>query len=378
MSNLRRQIAWLALAAVLCIAAVLWSGCAKDTEQVAPSRAAAGKVIVDQDGAVHLPPMFLPFSSFASPEAKAEFLKFVAFYGESFPNAASITEQRRMEYEHLQPTIKHVTDLYFVDSVPTTIAGVYTDVITPKAGIASRNKNRVLINLHGGGFVTGARVYGPLESIPVAGHGKIKVVTVDYRQGPENKFPAASQDVAAVYKELLKTYKPKNIGIYGCSAGGVLTAEATAWIAKENLPTPGAIGIFCGSAAGWSGGDSGTLGLPIEGVTPKPEYSAPPHPSISNAAYFSDADFHDPLVEPIRSTAVLSKFPPTLIVTSTRDVALSPAVYTHTQLVKLGVETELHVWEGMLHGFFTYAPDLPETKEVIDVITRFFDKHLGV
>jgi epsilon-lactone hydrolase len=115
----------------------------------------------------------------------------------------------------------------------------------------------------------------------------------------------------------------------------------------------------------------------VEGITPSPEDSAPPHPSISNVAYFSDADFNDPLVEPIRSTAVLAKFPSTLIITSTRDVALRPAVYTHTQLVKLGVDAELHVWEGMLHGFFTYQPDLPETKEVVDVITKFFDKRLG-
>jgi acetyl esterase/lipase len=225
--------------------------------------------------------------------------------------------------------------------------------------------------------MTGAGVFGPLESIPVAGIGKFKVITVDYRQGPEHKFPSASEDVAAVYKALLQTYKPKNIGIYGCSAGGVLTAEATAWIAKEKLPAPGAIGIFCGSAAGWSDGDSGTLGLPLEGLTPYPEYSKPPHASVGNVAYFSDADFNDPLVQPIRSAAILAKFPPTLIITSTRDGALSGAVYTHTQLVKLGVDAELHVWEGMLHGFFTYEPDIPETKEVWNVVTKFFEKHLG-
>ena len=158
---------------------------------------------------------------------------------------------------------------------------------------------------------------------------------------------------------------------------GVLTGEATAWIAKENLPAPAAIGIFCGSAAGWIGGDYGTIGLPLEGVNSSPKYSAPPHPSVGNVAYFSDADFNDPLVEPIRSQAVLAKFPPTLIITSTRDTALSAAVYSHTQLVKLGVDAELHVWEGMLHGFFTYQPDVPESKEVWDVVTKFFDNHLG-
>ena len=62
-------------------------------------------------------------------------------------------------------------------------------------------------------MVAGFPVAGPacaeLESIPISALMKIKVVTVDYREGPENKFPSASEDVASVYRELLKTYKPQ-------------------------------------------------------------------------------------------------------------------------------------------------------------------------
>jgi monoterpene epsilon-lactone hydrolase len=366
MNNLGLSILSPAIAAILGVSPG-WS-----QDQKAP----AAKVTVDQNAAVHLPPLVVPFSTFASPEAKVPFLANGKFQ-ETYAKAKTIAEQRQAFSDFMQPGLARTKVLYPADSVATTIAGVYTDVITPKGGIAARNRNRVLINLHGGGFMIGARIMGAMESMPVASLGKIKVVTVDYRQGPEHKFPAASEDVAAVYKELLKTYKPRNIGIYGCSAGGVLTAEATAWIANEKLPAPGAIGILCASAAGWSGGDSGHVALPLDGVMPSREDSGPPHPSVSNAAYFSDADFNDPLVEPIRSTAVLAKFPPTLIVTSTRDLAMSPAVYTHTQLVKLGVAAELHVWEGMVHGFFTTEPDLPETREVWDVVTKFFDQHLG-
>ena len=69
-------------------------------------------------------------------------------------------------------------------------------------------------------------------------------------------------------------------------------------------------------------------------------------------------------------------FPPTLIVTGTRSFELSNAVYTHTQLVKHGVDADLHVWEGMFHGFF-YNPDVPESRECYDVIVRFFAERLG-
>lgn len=73
----------------------------------------------------------------------------------------------------------------------------------------------------------------------------------------------------------------------------------------------------------------------------------------------------------------MTKFPPTLLITSTRDPAMSAVVYTHTQLVKLGVDAELHVWEGLLHGFFVTNPELPESREVWAVINKFFDERLG-
>ena len=82
-------------------------------------------------------------------------------------------------------------------------------------------------------------------------------------EGPDNKFPAASEDVASVYQELLKKYKPKNIGIYGCSAGGMQTAMSVAWFQKHSLPLPGAIGIFCASAGGIFGGDALYTAMPL-------------------------------------------------------------------------------------------------------------------
>src|SRR5258707_1314328 len=87
----------------------------------------------------------------------------------------------------------------------------------------------VLINVHGGGFICFAPPESHSESVPIASVGKIKIVSIDYRQAPEYTFPSASEDVEAVYRELLKTYKPGNIGIYGCSAGGALTAQSMAW-----------------------------------------------------------------------------------------------------------------------------------------------------
>ena len=93
--------------------------------------------------------------------------------------------------------------------------------------------------------------------------------------------------------------------------------------------------------------------------------------------YMKGTDYNDPLVAPVAFPDVLSSFPPTLVISGTRDIGLSEAIYTHTQLVKAGVQADLHVWEGMWHCFFHDA-DLPESREVYTVIESFFDKHLGV
>jgi acetyl esterase/lipase len=64
-----------------------------------------------------------------------------------------------------------------------------------------------------------------------------------------------------------------------------------------------------------------------------------------------------------------------LMITGTRGFELSGALYTHEQLVKAGVNTELHVWEGLFHAFF-YNTEVPESKDALNVIVKFFDRHL--
>lgn len=260
--------------------------------------------------------------------------------------------------------------LYPVEREDTKIASVHAYVYTPKAGISATNRSRVLIDLHGGGFSGCWPACAELESMPVAALGKIRVISLDYREGPEYKFPAASEDVAAVYKEILKDHTPENVGIYGCSAGGMLTAMSVAWFVEHHLPMPGAVGVF-GDAA-YTAGPLGEA----RGSSPPPPANTRPNRGRGGLGYLAGTDPRDPLVAPINSPAILAKFPPTLIITGTRGFEMSGAVYTHTQLVKQGVDAELHVWEGLFHGFF-YNPDVPESQDCYDVMVKFFNRHLG-
>lgn len=333
------------------------------------ANAPASTVKVDPDGTVHIPPQIVPLSSFLSPEARA-YVTYRLLHPDPAPDPDIAKERARID-AHLAPLIDKQKARYPVDIQPATIAGVPTLIIVPKAGIAPRNQHRVLINLHGGGFSVCAPTCGIIESIPIAGLGKIKVITVNYRQGPEFRFPAASEDVAKVYSELLKQYKPESIGIFGCSAGGMLTAESVAWFQTHHLPRPGAVGIFCASAGNF-GGDSEFTTPPLDGRMPPPPRAGD---ARMHLGYFSDANMHDPMVSPVESDEVLRQFPPTLIVSGTRAFDYSSGINTANQLTKLGVDAELHLWDGLFHGFF-YDPDVPESRETYDVTVKFFDKHL--
>jgi acetyl esterase/lipase len=331
---------------------------------------------VDKEGTTHLPPMSIPASSFMSTDARAKLIQH--FSRPAAPSAAppsgppDYAAMRADDERNNAPFVARAKLLYPVNIEEKVIGGVRTQVVTPQAGVAPENRDRVLINLHGGGFIWGEGNGARAESIPIAGLGRITVITVAYRMAPEFRFPAASEDVAAVYRELLKDHRAANIGIYGCSAGGTLAAEAVAWFEKEGLPVPGAIGTFCGSAAPLAG-DSSHLAQPLVGGQPLPGADSG---SMGGQLYFEGASAKDPLVLPINSPEVLRAFPPTLLVAGSRDFMASSLFATQAALADAGVDAELHVWDGMWHAFF-FDPDLPESQQVYRVVVSFFAKHLG-
>jgi acetyl esterase/lipase len=338
----------------------------------APAR---NPVVIDDDGTVHVPAEAVPMSGFLSPEAKA----YVTQHLKDMQNPQALQSENGVP-KFMKGYLERQRVLYPVDREDTKIAGVHAYVYTPKAGVLPANRNRVLINLHGGGFSGCWPACAELESIPIAALARIRVISLDYREGPQYKFPAASEDVAAAYREVLKDHAPQNVGIYGCSAGGMLTAMSVAWFVKHQLPNPAAVGIFCAGAGSPTGsgfgGDAAYTASALGEARPAPSAQSATQTGSGGLGYLAGTDPKDPLVAPVNSPEVLAKFPPTLIITGTRGFEMSGAIYTHGQLVKSGVEAELHVWDGLFHGFF-YNPDVPESRDCYDVIVKFFNQHLG-
>jgi acetyl esterase/lipase len=284
------------------------------------------------------------------------------------PNSKTTrTEILACEAQYYPPLIAEARKAYSVVMETKIIGGILTDVVTPAEGVPRKNADRVLINIHGGGFTHGHRFLGQLEAMPIAAIGKYKVIAVDYRLAPEHRFPAASIDVAAVYRELLQEYAPSNIGIYGCSAGGRITGQMIGWLEKQGLPRPGALAILCSPPSSF-GGDSNVIVAAMQGNAPRTRRF--------DVGYFKGVRPDDPMAFPGDFDQMLAKFPPSLLMTSTRDYSLGPMVTMHARLVRLGVPTELHVIEGLWHGDFIYVPNIAEARHAANAISLFFDRHL--
>jgi epsilon-lactone hydrolase len=316
----------------------------------------------DPDGTAHITRV-VPMPATVSPEAQ-QWLKEIEHEA---PQSKDLAEIRKGTDEWRKRDSTEALRIYPVKVEAKNIAGVGTDIITPLDPPESNNK-KVLINLHGGGFISDSGSL--IEGIPITYLTKTKVVSVYYRLAPENPFPAAVDDVVAVYKELLKTYQPRSIGIFGTSAGAILTGEVAVKLKQSGLPLPAALGMFSTLADFSRPSDSQQL-FALNGFSGNiaPETPDRPH----DERYVGKADPKDPVLSPL--FADLHGFPPCLLVTSTRDLLLSNTSIFHRALLRAGVNSQLVVFEALPHAFW-YHFQLPETKEALQIMASFFDERL--
>lgn len=262
-------------------------------------------------------------------------------------------------------------ELFTVDVKPETIAGVKTHIVTPKT-ILEKNRDRILVYVHGGGYILNGGEGSVPEAMAMAHYGQIHVISIDYRMLPDYPFPAGLEDVITVYKEVLKKYKPENIGIFGTSAGSGLTAAAMLKLRELNIPQPAVVGLGTPFIDITKTGDSYYTNEEID------NFLVTYNGLLKSIAklYAGAHDMKNPLISPIYGD--FSKgFPPTILTSGTRDLFLSNTVRTHQKLREAGVEAYLQVFEGCSHAFYLQVLDSPESKQAYQEMVRFFDKHLG-
>jgi epsilon-lactone hydrolase len=252
----------------------------------------------------------------------------------------------------------------------TIIGGVKAFILSPKE-ILPANRNRLLVHVHGGGYVYNPGEAGTGEATLMAAYGGFKVISIDYRMPPDDPYPAAMDDAMAVWKEAIKMQNPRNMAIFGTSTGGGMTLAMILRAKQEGLSLPAAIA----PGTPWSDltetGDTYKTNEWLDNVLVS--YSGYLHHAAE--LYANGHDLKDPQLSPIYGD--FTDFPPAILTSGTRDLFLSLTVLTHRKLRRAGVEAELQVFEGMSHAQYNFDPFAPETKEAFTEIARFFDKHLG-
>jgi len=317
---------------------------------------------IDAEGTAHVTRV-VPVPKTVSPQAQRR----LAIRVSDAPSKDTLAERRSKTDAWQARAGAEFRAIYPVNVSQEIIAGVPVKTITPLT-IPESKRARVLINVHGGGFNSDS---GSLtETVPIANLTQIKVIAVLYRLAPEHPFPAAVDDAVAIYKELLKTYQPEHIGLYGTSAGAILTAEVAAELRKLGLPLPAALGVFSGLGDFSQPGDSQAI-YSLNGFSGP---LTPPDHKPHDFPYVGSTDPKDPVLSPLYAN--LSGFPPTLFITSTRDALLSGTTILHRAFLRDGVDAQLVVFEALPHAFWNDA-HLPESKEADGIMAAFFDKHLG-
>jgi acetyl esterase/lipase len=265
--------------------------------------------------------------------------------------------------------VKPLAERFKVTIKEEKIAGVTVRRVTP-ANINPANKNRLFVHTHGGAYVVNNGRAGLTEAILVAHRAAIPVLSIDYRMPPEHPFPAAVEDVVAVWKSLLKKRDAKSMALGGTSAGGGLILAATHKFKELGLPLPGA--LFAGTP--WADltktGDSYFTNEGVDNVLVAYEGL------LEGAAklYAGDHELTDPLISPVYGD--FKGFPPTYLVSGTRDMFLSNTVRTHRKLRTAGVEADLNVYESFSHGDYLKVIDSPESQQVFAELGAFLLKYL--
>lgn len=224
---------------------------------------------------------------------------------------------------------------------------------------------RVILYLHGGGFVLGWHTSYRSMVSRLCRVCSARALAVDYRLAPEQPFPAALDDCVAAYRWLLSQgIAPQEIVIAGDSAGGNLTLSTLLALRDAGNPLPA--GAVCLSPVT-------DLACSGESFTHKtdPLLDADWLRQVFQM-YTNGHQTHVPLLSPLY--ADLGGLPPVLIQVGSDEILLSDSTRLAERAQAAGVDVTLDVWQGMWHVWQLFVPYLPEANKALETIGAFAQK----
>lgn len=268
-----------------------------------------------------------------APQTPEEWKGFVAkFDSKGIQQGISLAETLNVHYER------------------SVVNGVDVYHITP-SDIAPKYKNNLFVHIHGGAWLYGGNESSLRESVRIAHQLKIPVVSIDYRKAPDHPAPAAVNDVVAVWSHLITERPADSMMIGGTSAGGNISTASVLRFRDLGLPLPAAVFIGTPAAVLTNTTDSRIIN---EGI----DIGLGTWDGLIQATadqYLDGQDPEDPYISPLYGD--FDGFPPSILVTGTRDLLLSDTVLLHRAIRDAGSPADLHVYEGHSHGFYLIPGD---------------------
>jgi epsilon-lactone hydrolase len=278
------------------------------------------------------------------------------------PPADSLTTaERRAQYERAEKVFPTPADVK-VERVNAPAASA--EWLRPP----SAAPGRVVLYLHGGGYVIGSPRSHRHLAAAIAAAAEASALLLDYRLAPEHPYPAAVEDATAAYRWLLdQAVAPEHIVIAGDSAGGGLTVATLLALRGARVPLPA--GGVCISP--W-------VDLTCGGASYETKAAADPIVRRAGVeemarAYLGATPPRTPLASPL--FADLRGLPPLLIHVGTDEVLLDDAVQLAEGAKRAGVDVTLEIYDRMIHVWHWFLPMLDEAQTAVDTIGRFVRRH---
>ena len=218
-----------------------------------------------------------------------------------------------------------------------------------------------LVYFHGGGFVAGSLDTHDGICRSLANASGCRLVSVDYRLGPEARFPAAVEDACAATRFIAAHaaqlgIDDRRLGVCGDSAGATLAAVVAQRLTVEGEPRLAFQFLLCpildyrAETQSWQAFGSGHF---LERQTLEHDLEH----------YLGEqADPADPRISPLRAQR-LEGLPPACIHTAECDPLRDEAAEYAARLKKAGVAASYRCHSGMIHLFYALGAVIPYATE---------------
>lgn len=225
-----------------------------------------------------------------------------------------------------------------------------------------------IMYIHGGGYVScSPRTHRPITAA-LARMTRLPVFAVDYRLAPENKFPAAIDDVFKAYEWLAAQNEGKPVVLAGDSAGGGLALALTLKLRGFGEQMPACIVCF----SPWT--DLTGSGVSERTNADKDAMFYPENIRDFAAAYISRPDDkNNILASPVFADVV--GLPPVLFQVGSTEVLADDSRRIHEKIVA-GGESRLEVFEGVSHVWQMTIGIIPEARKALQNTADFIREHI--